>query len=104
MMGKRRERQMVSNKKLEKLLEPYHIGPVKTRNRSIKTGATTGYWHENDLQMNERIKAFYEALAKGGVGLIIVESPTVDFPNAARLPLQYRIDDDKYIKGISELV
>ena len=65
-------------KRFEKLLEPYHIGPVKTRNRIIKTGASMMYWHQDELHMNETIKAFYEAIAKGGVGLLIVESPTID--------------------------
>jgi len=91
-------------KRFEKLLEPYHIRSVKTRNRMIKTGASMMYWHEDELHMNETIKAFYEAIAKGGVGLLIVESPTIDYPLGARWREQYRIDDDKYIEGLSELV
>ena len=91
-------------KRFEKLLEPYHIGLVKTRNRIIKTGATTMYWHQDELHMNETTKAFYEAIAKGGVGLLIVESPTIDYPLGTRWREQYRIDDDKYIEGLSELV
>jgi 2,4-dienoyl-CoA reductase (NADPH2) len=94
---------MASNKRFEKLLEPYRIGPVKTRNRIIKTGASTCYWHENDLHMSEKAKAYYEALAKGGVGLLIVESPTIDYPLGARWRERYRIDDDKYIQGLREL-
>jgi 2,4-dienoyl-CoA reductase (NADPH2) len=95
---------MSPNKRFEKLLEPYHIGPVKTRNRIIKTGASTCYWHENDLHMSEKAKAYYEALAKGGVGLLIVESPTIDYPLGARWRQRYRMDDDKYIGGMGELV
>lgn len=94
---------MTGNKKFEKLLEPYHIGSVKTRNRIIKTGAGMFMWHEDDLHMNEPIKAFYEAMARGGVGLLIVESPTIDYPLGTRWRPRYRIDDDKYIKGLSEL-
>lgn len=90
-------------KRFEKLLEPFTIGSVKTRNRIIKTGASTCYWHEDDLQMNEKTLAFYEALAKGGVGLLIVESPTVDYPVGARWRRRYRIDDDKYIGGLAQL-
>jgi len=60
-----------------KLLEPGKIGSVKTRNRIIKTGAGTFMWHQDELHMNEPIKAFYEAFARGGVGLLIVESPTI---------------------------
>jgi 2,4-dienoyl-CoA reductase (NADPH2) len=95
---------MIPQKRFEKLLEPYHIGPVKTRNRMIKTGASMCYWHEDDLHMSETAKAFYEAIAKGGIGLLIVESPTIDYPLGARWRERYRMDDDRYIKGMSELV
>jgi 2,4-dienoyl-CoA reductase (NADPH2) len=91
-------------KRFEKLLEPYHIGPVKTRNRMIKTGASSLYWHEDELHMNKTTLAFYEAIARGGIGLIIVESPTIDYPQSSRWKQIYRFDDDKYIEGMSELV
>ena len=94
---------MATNKRFEKLLEPGYIGPVKTRNRIIKTGAALSHWHEDDLHMNNIMKAFYEAIAKGGVGLLILEAPTVDYPLGARWRERYRIDDDKYIKGLSEM-
>jgi 2,4-dienoyl-CoA reductase (NADPH2) len=93
----------MSDKRFEKLLEPGKIGPVKTRNRMIKTGAGTFMWNEDELHMNENIKAYYESLARGGVGLLIVESPTIDYPQGARWHQRYRIDDDKYIQGLSEL-
>jgi 2,4-dienoyl-CoA reductase (NADPH2) len=87
-----------------RLLEPGRIGPVKSRNRIVKTGAGTFMWHEEETRMNAAILAYYESLARGGVGLLIVESPTIDYPLGARWPQRYRIDDDKYINGLSELV
>jgi 2,4-dienoyl-CoA reductase (NADPH2) len=95
---------MASGSKYKKLLEPYHIGPVKTRNRIIKSGASMMSWHENELHMNETTLAFYEAVARGGAGLVVVESPTIDYPVGARWEPRYRLDDDKYIPGMSELV
>ncbi len=92
---------MTSN--FEKLLEPGRIGPVKTRNRIIKTGAGTFMWHEDETSMNGAVLAYYESLARGGVGLLIVESPVIDYPSGLRWRNRYRIDDDKYIKGLSEL-
>ncbi|MBN2239446.1 MAG: FAD-dependent oxidoreductase [Dehalococcoidales bacterium] len=89
--------------KYEKLLEPGFIGQVKTRNRIIKTGAGTFMWHEDETAMNNKVLAFYEALARGGVGLLIVESPTIDYPAGVRWRERYRIDDDRYIKGLSQL-
>jgi 2,4-dienoyl-CoA reductase (NADPH2) len=89
--------------KYKKLLEPGRIGAVKTRNRIIKTGAGTFMWHEDETHMNGAVLAFYEAFARGGVGLLIVESPTIDYPAGARWRQRYRIDDDRYIQGLSEL-
>jgi 2,4-dienoyl-CoA reductase-like NADH-dependent reductase (Old Yellow Enzyme family) len=60
-------------------------------------------WHEDDLRVNQRVKAYYESIARGGVGLLVVEPVTVDYPLGARWRQRYRIDDDKYIKGLSEL-
>ena len=94
---------MSDNTRYQRLLEPGNIGAVKTRNRIIKTGAGMFMWHENETSMNPSVLAFYEGIARGGVGLLIVESPTVDYPVGARWRQRYRIDDDKYIKGLSEL-
>jgi len=95
---------MSTSARFEKLMEPGRIGSVETRNRIIKTGAGTLMWHENDLEVNDRVKALYEAIAKGGVGLLVVETATVDYPLGARWRERYRIDDDKYIKGLAGLV
>jgi 2,4-dienoyl-CoA reductase (NADPH2) len=89
-------------KKFEKLLEPGRIGSVKVKNRMIKSGAAARYWGSGDNQVSDRIKYYYEALARGGIGLVIVEAPTLK-PIEARMKGNYRLDDDKYIKGISEL-
>src|SRR4030042_1326340 len=93
----------MGNVKVEKLLEPGYIGKVKTRNRMVKTGAGTFMWHEDETHMNKTVLAYYESLARGGVGLLIVESPTIDYPAGVRWRPRYRIDDDKYIPGLSEL-
>ena len=94
---------MATKTKFQKLLEPGHVGAVKTRNRIIKTGAAMMFWREDELKMNNKVKAYYEALAKGGVGLLVVESPIVDYPLGGRWRGRYRIDDDRFIEGISEL-
>jgi len=93
----------MSDSRFEKLLEPGYIGPVKTRNRMVKTGAGVMMWHEDETTMNGKVMAYYESLARGGIGLLIVESPTIDWPAGARWRARYRIDDDKYIPGLSAL-
>jgi 2,4-dienoyl-CoA reductase (NADPH2) len=94
---------MASNS-YHKILEPGRIGPVTTRNRILKTGAGMLMWHEDDTAIRPEILAFYEGMARGGTGLIIVESPTIDYPTGCRWRMRYRIDDDKYIEGLKELV
>ncbi|NQT72235.1 MAG: FAD-dependent oxidoreductase [Chloroflexi bacterium] len=93
----------VNEKRYGKLLEPYYIGPVKIRNRIIKTAAETGFSNKDDGYVNETLKAFYETQAKGGAGAIYVEGPGIDYPLAKTTPEGIRIDDDKYISGLSEL-
>jgi len=94
---------VTSNPAYQKLLEPGRIGPVITRNRVIKTGAGVMMWHEDDVVMRDEVLAFYEAMARGGTGLIIVESPTVDYPAGCRWRDRYRLDDDKYIPGMAQI-
>ena len=69
---------MAKGTKFEKLMEPGNIGRLRTRNRIIKTAAGTGY-AESGLP-SERMNGFYGSLAKGGVGLIIVENCSVEWP------------------------
>jgi 2,4-dienoyl-CoA reductase (NADPH2) len=94
---------MVLNRSFKRILEPGFIGAVKTRNRIIKSGAGMLMWHEDDVHMREEVKAYYERFAQGGVGLLIVEAVTVDYPWGARYRNRYRIDNDKFIPGLSEL-
>ncbi len=89
--------------KYKQLLEPGYIGKVRTRNRIVKTAAGTRYTHNQDLHLSDMARAYYEALARGGAGLIIVESPAVEYPLGSTTVNRLRIDDDKYISVFSEL-
>jgi len=88
-----------------KLLEPGQIGRVKTRNRLYKSAAGMHTFFDTEFDsMNENTLGFYDALARGGVGIISVEAPTVDFPEGCRWHYRYRMDDDRYIPGMKILV
>jgi 2,4-dienoyl-CoA reductase-like NADH-dependent reductase (Old Yellow Enzyme family) len=93
---------MLGKTDFEKLLEPFHIGQVRTRNRIIKTAAGMSFAGEYGL-IGERRKAFYEVVARGGAGLIIVEPCPVEYPLGSYLPDLIRIDEDKFLPGLSEL-
>ena len=94
---------MSGNSRFKRLLEPYHIGPVKTRNRMIKTASGTSFWDPGEHRISEKGKAFYEALARGGIGIVMVESPITEYPFDEPGDQRIRLDDDKYIKDVSEL-
>ena len=89
--------------KYTKLLEPGYIGKVRTRNRIYKTGAGMMTFHQDELSMNENSLGYYDALARGGAGVVTVEAPTIDYPVGARWVERYRMDDDRYIPGMREL-
>jgi 2,4-dienoyl-CoA reductase (NADPH2) len=91
------------NNQFQKLLEPSYIGKVKTRNRIIKTAQGSSFIEPTGY-VGEQAKAYYETMARGGVGLLIVESCGVEYPlGIHHFPVQFHLDDDKYIPSYSEL-
>jgi len=89
---------MTGSAKYDRLMEPGHIGWVRTKNRIMKNGTHLFYHNKADGFMNQRNIDFYDVLARGGVGLIVAPSA----PLAVEAP-GYRIDGDEYTTGFSEL-
>ena len=58
----------------------------------------------DDGFVTERTKAYYEARAAGGAGLVIIEVTCIDFPTGRIHVGQLAISDDKYVPGLRELV
>ncbi|MEE9399264.1 MAG: FAD-dependent oxidoreductase [Dehalococcoidales bacterium] len=85
-----------------KLLETFRIGNMQLKNRIVMAPMETQYGAE-DGYVSERIKNYYEARARGGAALIIVEA-TYIHPQGWAHKNQITIGDDKYIPGLSELV
>ncbi len=69
----------------QKVLEPGYIGKVRLRNRMIKTASGSSLI-EKDGTIGDRIIAWYEAMAKGGIGLIIFETTSIEHPRGAIVP------------------
>jgi len=87
----------------DKLLEPAYIGKLKLRNRMIKTANGTSFVEPTGF-ISDRMIAYYENLAKGGVGLLTVESCGVEYPlGVQHPPVQLRLDEDKYIPSYKQL-
>ncbi len=94
----------MSDNKFQRLLEPGNIGRVRTRNRIIKTANGTSFIEPSGY-VGDRALAYYETMAAGGVGLLITESCGVEYPlGVQHPPVQFHLDDDKYIPSYAELV
>jgi 2,4-dienoyl-CoA reductase (NADPH2) len=91
------------NKMFEKLLEPSCIGRLEIRNRMVKTATGTASAYDMGGFVNKRHVSMYEALAKGGVGLIIVEMGGIDPPLGLHNRYQLLLNDNEHIPGFSEI-
>ena len=89
-------------KRVKKLFEPIKIGSMEVKNR-IAFAPTTMMTCNDDGSVNDQLICQYVARAKGGVGLVIVEStlPTCKYATAAEPLLGcYK---DRHIRGLKEL-
>ncbi len=95
---------MAMDPRFKLLLSPGQIGSIKTKNRLIKSTNSMGYQKdEYDGHITQKHIAYTEALARGGVGLIITEGGTIDYPLSAHDVFHFRIDKDEYLPGWAKL-
>jgi len=90
----------MSGRDYRRLFEPVNIGKVRLKNRIMKNG-TGLFWDDPSTGgfMNDRYIAFFEVLARGGVGLVV--SPTGPLQEG---PMPgFRIMSDEYIPGWQKL-
>ncbi len=80
-----------------KLFEPINIGKVQLMNRAVFPPISTNFALENG-RLTEKFVKHYERRARGGVGLIIVENTSIDFPEGKHMPFQPRIDSKAVLK------
>ena len=84
-----------------KLFEPIKIGNRVIKNR-IVMAPMTNHFADNGF-VTEKMINFYEARAKGGVGLVVTEDAIIDFPIGNNTPNPLSIDDDKYLPMLKKL-
>ncbi len=85
------------------LLSPGRIGMMELRNR-IAVTAMGASLAEPDGHCGERIRAYHEEQAKGGVGLIITGVAGVAWPVGSNQINQIAISDDGFLPGLAALV
>ena len=90
--------------KFENLFRPGRIGTLELKNRLVMPAMATlfcGEWGE----VNDTIVNYYARRAKGGIGLVTVETTmaatTIDALRV--LPRVLRADDDSFIPGLANL-
>ena len=82
------------------LLQPIRVGNLTLKNRIMFPPLTTGY-EERDGSIGERSLAFYERLAKGGTGFVVIgdvapvmtASPTPKLCDDRQIPTLQRLAD-----------
>ncbi len=84
------------------LTGPTRIGRMELRNRMVMAPMVTNYAYE-DGSVTERLRAYHEERARGGVGLIIVEAAYVH-PSGRGFQNEVGIYSDKLIPGLRRLV
>jgi 2,4-dienoyl-CoA reductase-like NADH-dependent reductase (Old Yellow Enzyme family)/thioredoxin reductase len=78
------------------------IGSAALRNRLIMSLYPTKY--ATDSKVNERMLEFYRERARGGVAMIVLDCPCLDYPNAYKGPNELRFDMPEYADTIKVLL
>src|SRR5512143_391141 len=78
------------------------IGSAALRNRLIMSLYPTKY--ATDSKINERMLEFYRERARGGVAMIVLDCPCLDYPNAYKGPNELRFDTPEHADTIKVLL
>lgn len=84
------------------LLSPGRIGGMELRNRIVMAAMGTNY-AARDGHCTEQLIAYYEARARGGAGLLLLETSAAFWPCGASMPNTIAFSDDRFIPGLGEL-
>ena len=85
-----------------RLLEPGRMGPLRLRNRIVMPAMDQNACTDSGL-ITDRVVAHYEERARGGVGLLILETSAVAYPVGATSHHQPSLSDDGCIPGLRRL-
>ena len=85
------------------LLQSGKISHLSLKNRIIMAPMGSNL-AEADGHCGQRLIRYYEERAKGGVGLIIVETTTISWPAGATMPNQIGLSNERFLPSLRELV
>ncbi len=84
------------------LMSPAEIGGMKLRNRIVLAAMGSNYASEEG-HCTEQLKAYYEARAKGGTGLVVLETSAACWPNGSTMPNTVGFSKDEFLPGLQDL-
>ena len=85
-----------------KLLSAGRIGGMQLRNRIVMAAMGTNFATPQG-HCSEQLIAYYEARAKGGTGLLVLETSAAFWPRGATMPNTVGFSKDEFLPGLSEL-
>ena len=87
---------------MERLFRPLELGPLRLKNRFVLAPILAGLG-EAGGRVTRRQQRFYEAIAEGGAGLLILE-PVAVAPGGREHPNQLLATSDESMEGLSRLI
>lgn len=86
-----------------RLFAPLTIRSMRLSNRIVMPAMATNFASETG-GVTPWLLGYYEARARGGTGLIVVEKCTIEYPRGKNGAVQLRLDDDAFIPGLRQVV
>jgi 2,4-dienoyl-CoA reductase-like NADH-dependent reductase (Old Yellow Enzyme family)/thioredoxin reductase len=87
---------------VERLFSPLELGSLKLKNRFVLAPILAGLGGAEG-RVTRRQRRFYEAIAEGGTGLLVLE-PVAVAPGGREHPNQLLATSDESMEGLSELI
>ncbi len=84
------------------LTTPAKLGRLTLRNRMILAAMGSNFARP-DGHCSEQLIAYYEARARGGAGLIILETAAAAWPNGSTMPNTVGFSSDEFLPGLTDL-
>jgi 2,4-dienoyl-CoA reductase (NADPH2) len=75
---------------------------MELKNRIILAAMGSNF-AEADGSCGERIQAYYEERARGGTGLLIMETASIAWPAGSTMPRMVGFSEDRFIPGLQQL-
>ena len=84
------------------LAAPLKLAGMTLNNRFVMTAMGSNF-AEPDGRCGEKLKAYYQARAAGGCGLIIVETTSIAYPSGCSMPNMVGVSGEQFLPDLADL-